>query len=101
MTKVPEEDLLGPFFDKKQLHYSEELKHLMALYLQDAVQCRIVPSAARIRKEEATRERRRSQVDDIGEIPPDQLSSLHVSGFVGQAQRQHAQRMQAHLRSQK
>ena len=37
MTNVPDEDILESVY-KKQLHYSEELKPLMAVYFQDTVQ---------------------------------------------------------------
>ena len=37
MTTVPDEDTMENVY-KKQLHYTEDLKLLVALYLQDTVQ---------------------------------------------------------------
>ena len=49
MTEVPDEDTLEKVY-KKQVHYSEELKPLMALYQRDTVQIGEAASYSRLKE---------------------------------------------------
>ena len=49
MTRVPEEDLWESLYEE-QLHYSEDLEHLMYLYRQDTVEKGEAASYSRLKE---------------------------------------------------